>query len=140
MKIYAAVNSKGGAGKSSILVAFASTMHHQGKRVCILDLDSPGALPERLNLNNRREPLPADEILIEAGQFAKERVSYGPGPYLKSIADLKQAHADVNSACSELPSQKRAFVQLSRKPAFVAVSQIERCEAKGQPLSIWDIP
>ncbi|MFA3918830.1 ParA family protein [Ruegeria sp. 2012CJ15-1] len=72
MKIYAAVNSKGGAGKSSMLVAFASALHHQGKRVRILDLDSQGTLSEWLTPNNGLEPIPADELLIEAGQFADE--------------------------------------------------------------------
>ena len=72
LKIYAAVNSKGGAGKSSMLVAFASALHHQGKRVRILDLDSQGTLSEWLNPNNGLEPIPADELLIEAGQFARE--------------------------------------------------------------------
>lgn len=72
LKIYAAVNSKGGAGKSSMLVAFASALHHQGKRVRILDLDSQCTLSEWLNPNNGLDPLPADELLIEAGQFAKE--------------------------------------------------------------------
>jgi hypothetical protein len=72
VKIYAAVNSKGGAGKSSMLVAFASALHHQGKRVRILDLDSQGTLSEWLNPNNGLDPLSADELLIEAGQFAKE--------------------------------------------------------------------
>ncbi|WP_159090211.1 ParA family protein [Ruegeria sp. Alg231-54] len=72
MKIYAAVNSKGGAGKSSMLVAFASALHHQGKRVRILDLDSQGTLSEWLNPKNGLNPLPADELLIEAGQFSKD--------------------------------------------------------------------
>ncbi|MEX0278581.1 MAG: ParA family protein [Ruegeria sp.] len=72
LKIYAAVNSKGGAGKSSMLVAFASALHHQGKRVRVLDLDSQSTLSDWLNPNNRLEPIPADELLIEAGQFAKE--------------------------------------------------------------------
>ncbi len=72
LKIYAAVNSKGGAGKSSMLVAFASALHHQGKRVRILDLDSQGTLSEWLNPKNGLNPLPADELLIEAGQFSKD--------------------------------------------------------------------
>ena len=44
LKIYAAVNSKGGAGKSSMLIAFASALHQQGKNVRILDLDSQETL------------------------------------------------------------------------------------------------
>ena len=72
VKIYAAVNSKGGAGKSFMLVAFASALHHQGKRVRILDLDSQGTLSDWLNPENGLGPIPADELLIEAGQFAAD--------------------------------------------------------------------
>ncbi len=49
-----------------MLVAFASALHHQGKRVRILDLDSQGTLSEWLNPKNRLETIPADELLIEA--------------------------------------------------------------------------
>lgn len=72
LKIYAAVNSKGGAGKSSMLIAFASALHHKGKRVRILDLDSQGTLSGWLDDENGLPTIPADELLIEAGQFAEE--------------------------------------------------------------------
>ncbi|MEP3332227.1 ParA family protein [Sedimentitalea sp.] len=72
MKIYAAVNSKGGAGKSSMLIAFASALHHQGKRVRILDLDSQGTLSGWLDDENGLLPISTEELLIEAGQFAEE--------------------------------------------------------------------
>ena len=71
LKIYAAVNSKGGAGKSSMLIAFASALHHQGKTVRILDLDPQGTLAGWLAPDSNLPPLPADELLIEAGQFAE---------------------------------------------------------------------
>lgn len=72
LKIYAAVNSKGGAGKSSMLIAFASALHHQGKRVRILDLDAQGTLARWLNPSSSLPSISRDELMVEAGQFVEK--------------------------------------------------------------------
>lgn len=55
-----------------MLIAFASALHHQGKRVRVLDLDSQGTLSGWLDPNNGLPPIPDDELLIETGQFADD--------------------------------------------------------------------
>lgn len=86
MKIYAAVNSKGGAGKSSMLIAFASALHHRGKRVRILDLDPQGTLSGWLDENNGLHAIPVNELLIEAGQFADEDAENARQAYARILA------------------------------------------------------
>jgi len=73
-----------------MLIAFASALHHQGKRVRILDLDSQGTLSKWLNPENGLEPIPSGELLIEAGQFSKDDAENAKRAYAH-ILEAEQA-------------------------------------------------
>lgn len=66
MKIITAANSKGGAGKSIMMAAFASVLHHEGKRVRAIDLDPQGTFASWLEPEYQKE---IGRLLITAPDF-----------------------------------------------------------------------
>lgn len=76
MKFVVVANSKGGVGKSLLVIGMASALHRAGYRVRVIDLDEQGTLAEWFEANNegRYEPIPPDELLVESGVFSKDDV------------------------------------------------------------------
>ena len=69
-----------------MLIAFASALHHQGKRVRILDLDPQATLAGWLDTENGLPPVLAEELLIEAGLFAEDDAENARQAYARILA------------------------------------------------------
>ena len=69
-----------------MLIAFASALHHQGKKVRVLDLDPQGTLAEWLAEDTGLPAIPPEELLIEAGQFADDDAENARQAYAHILA------------------------------------------------------
>jgi chromosome partitioning protein len=56
-------NSKGGAGKSTALMAIASALEARGQSTIIADLDDQGSLSTWLTVNDGKYPIPEKELI-----------------------------------------------------------------------------
>ncbi|WP_282610881.1 ParA family protein [Pelagibius sp. Alg239-R121] len=71
MKLIVVANSKGGAGKSLLVIGIASALHRAGKRVRVVDLDEQGTVARwfKADTSNAYPTPPSSELMIDAAIF-----------------------------------------------------------------------
>lgn len=96
MNIIAAANSKGGAGKSILIIAIASALHHAGKRVRIIDLDPQETLARWFTdeTENLYPKIPRKELLIERGHFSNHPEENVARAYRHLVEAAKEPNYD----------------------------------------------
>lgn len=111
MKLIVVANSKGGSGKSLLVIGMASALHRAGKTVRLIDLDEQGTVSGWFDPNDQGiyQVPPETEFKIESGAFSKNekenaRLAYEhllrveeEGGYDFAIVDTKGEAATLTS-------------------------------------------
>ena len=122
MRIIAIMNQKGGVGKTTSSVNIAAGLSRQGKRVCLLDLDSQGNSSAHLgiDLNTRMSTIyqvfSGQKKLQEVMQLVKKNLWIVP-----ANIDLAAVEIELVDAQGREFILKRAiesFAQKESEPSF----------------------
>ena len=117
MKITAIANQKGGVGKTSTCVNFASGLGMLGKKVLLVDMDPQGNSTSGLGIERRSLEMSIYELLVDGAPLA-ECVSVTPWKGVSLIPatiDLAGAEIELVSAMSRETRLKKALTDAESK-------------------------